>query len=125
MDEQQAREDTVWGVLSVYRFGVFLVLIVTFVFLGVLLDTLTAIMPTSSASGPSTLEVAQRVLDHHKATQERLHASAQLLYDFAKIALGALIASIGASPRPGRSGKAVETNGPEHDHEEMQPEGGK
>lgn len=80
---------------SPWQFKLLAMLVIMFFAGGVLLDHLASTIDIQGLSGaPENKELDQMIITFAKEKHKALSSSANLLYDFSKIALGALIASV-------------------------------
>jgi hypothetical protein len=80
---------------SPWQFKLMAMLVIIFFSGGLLLDYLASTVVIQGLSGAAEhAELDKLMLEFTKKKHESLTASASLLYDFSKIALGALIASV-------------------------------
>ena len=80
---------------SPWQFRILLVMVTAFFAGGLLLDYLASMVTFPMLSGAKDdFELDKLIIEFTKTKHESLSHSASLLYDFAKIALGALIASV-------------------------------
>ncbi|MHC4395067.1 MAG: hypothetical protein ACYS1A_05375 [Planctomycetota bacterium] len=77
-----------------WQFRILVIMVIIFFLGGVFLDYQASQIDITSVIDQMAPEQNQIALDWVNQKAERLTSSAKLLYDFAKIALGALIASI-------------------------------
>ncbi len=80
---------------SPWQFKLLAMLVIFFFGGGLILDYLASTVDFQKLSGATEdRELDQMIIDFTKQKHEALTSSASLLYDFSKIALGALIASV-------------------------------
>lgn len=80
---------------SPWQFRLLAMLVILFFFGGLILDYLASNIDLSMLSGSAEgREMDQLIIGFTKEKHDSLTSSASLLYDFSKIALGALIASV-------------------------------
>jgi len=80
---------------SPWQFRILLVMVIVFFVGGLLLDYLASLIAFTGLGGSEeNFELDKLIIEFTKSKHDSLTQSASLLYDFAKIALGALIASV-------------------------------
>ncbi len=79
---------------SPWQFRILLVMVSAFFAGGLALDYLASNVTLRLIGAPDSLELDKLMIDFTKSKHESLTNSASLLYDFSKIALGALIATV-------------------------------